>query len=223
VTTPHCGLLFNFTHLDNVRAILGQASLLCDTRVRSEGLLKTEAGHQGIKERRRTRPVTCDPGGVVADYVPFYFAARSPMMLKLRSGQVPTFTSDHRDLVYFLTTVDRILESGIPFVISDRNAAVAVADFSNDVTVLGDLTQTLPASTFVDWPLMNQTYWNNTAEYPDRMERRMAEFLVHDNVPLDLVTGIAVHSENQRAKMEHLFEDAGRPVGIELRPDWYYA
>ena len=42
--------------------------------------LTTEVGQPDIKLKRRHRVVPIDPGGVVADYVPFYFAARSPML-----------------------------------------------------------------------------------------------------------------------------------------------
>jgi len=162
MTTPRCGLLFHFTHVDNLPAILDAGALLSDTVVRTRGLLSNEAGDPEIKERRRRQPVTCPPGGVVADYVPFYFAARSPMMYKLYAGGVPSFTGDHRDLVYLVCDVGRIVAAGIPIAISDRNAAKALADFTNDPNILGDLTVEAPRSDFIDWPLMRATMWNNT-------------------------------------------------------------
>lgn len=59
-------------------------------------------------------------------------------MYKLWCGGVPSFTGDNHDLVYFVSHVDRMVTAGVPFAISDRNAANAWADFSNDVSVLGD-------------------------------------------------------------------------------------
>lgn len=223
MTTPRYGLLFHFTHMDNLPAILRSGALLSDSAVIAGGQLANEAGDLEIKERRRRRPVTCPPGGVVADYVPFYFAARSPMMLKLKSGQVPTFTGDHRDLVYLVTDVSTVVSGGVSFAISDRNAAVALAEFTDDITVLGDLGQSVPVSDFIDWPLMNQTYWHDTLEYPDRMERRMAEFLAHGQLQLDLLLGVAVHSKGQRATVEQMFATSGWPVKVAARPAWYYS
>jgi hypothetical protein len=223
MTTPRYGLLFHFTHLDNLPAILEHGGLLSDAVVQAQGLLSNEAGDWAIKERRRGRPVTCPPGGFVGDYVPFYFASRSPMMLKLKSGGVPTFTGDHRDLVYLVTDVTTVVAAGVRFAISDRNAAVALADFSNDIGVLGDLKQRLPESTFIDWPLMNKTYWHNTLEYPDRMERRMAEFLVHGQVPLAMLVGVAVQSDGRRTRVERLFATAGCGLRVVVRPGWYYS
>lgn len=222
MTTPRCGLLFHFTHVDNLPAVLDAGALLSDTVVVANGLLATEAGDPRIKERRRKTSVTCSPGGVVADYVPFYFAARSPMMLLLKSGRVATFTGDHRDLVYMVSEVHRIVDARLPFVISDRNAAAGLADFSNDVRVLGDLAAAPPQSEFVDWPVMNETWWYDTPEYPDRMERRMAEFLVHEKVALDLLLGVAVHSDAQKPRIARLFADAGRTTEVVARADWYY-
>ncbi|MGQ7112742.1 DarT ssDNA thymidine ADP-ribosyltransferase family protein, partial [Escherichia sp. TWPC-MK] len=37
----------------------------------------------GKQHRRSEMRVTCGPGGVVHDYVPFYFTKRSPMLLKV--------------------------------------------------------------------------------------------------------------------------------------------
>ena len=223
MTTPRCGLLFHFTHLDNLAAILREGALLSDTVVAERALLANEAGDPEIKERRRNQPVTCPPEGVVADYVPFYFAARSPMMYKLHRGGVPSFTGDHRDLVYFVSDVGRVVASGVPFAISDRNAAKAYAEFANDVTVLGDLATEAPRSGFIDWPLMRATQWSNTPEDGERMERRMAEFLVHGEVPFELLFGTAVSSEAHRAKVEQMFASAGCALQVAIRPHWYYS
>jgi hypothetical protein len=223
VTTSRFGLLFHFTHIDNLPAILEQGALYSDAAIRSAGRLANEAGDPAIKQRRRGQPVTCSPGGYVGDYVPFYFAARSPMMLKLKSGRVPTFTGDHRDLVYMVSDVSTIVAGGVAFAISDRNAAVAVAEFTNDASELGDLSQPHPQSAFIDWPLMQRTQWHDTPEYPDRMERRMAEFLVHDRVPLNLLLGAGVYSGDQKARVEQLFADWGCELPVVVKPDWYYS
>jgi len=223
MTTPRCGLLFHFTHVDNLPAILEAGALLSDSVVEAHGLLANEAGDPEIKERRRRQPVTCPPGGVVADYVPFYFAARSPMMYKLYAGGVPSFTGDHRNLVYFVSDVGHMVGAGVPFAISDRNAAKALADFTNDPNVLGDLAMEAPRSDFVDWPLMRATMWNNTLADGERMERRMAEFLVHGEVPFKLVRRVAVRSEAHKARVERLFGSAGVGMTLMVKPDWYYS
>ena len=223
MTTPRCGLLFHFTHLDNLPSVLEAGALLSDATVCARGLLSTEAGDPEIKDRRRKRAVTCSPGGYVADYVPFYFAARSPMMFKLYAGGVPSFTGDHRDLVYLVTSVDQIVASQVAFAISDRNAAKELAEFTSDLRALGDLTTEAPQSEFVDWPLMKARMWKNTRDDGERMERRMAEFLVHGEVPLDLMVGVAVRSEERKTRVEQAFDEAGVDLRVIVRSEWYYS
>ncbi len=222
MTTPPFGLLFHFTHVDNLRAVLHAGALLSDHAVSDKDLRINEAGDPAIKQRRRERVVTCPPGGMVANYVPFYFAPRSPMMHMLWKGHVPTFTGDHHDLVYLVSKVDRMIGAGVDFAISDRNAAMKLADFSNDAGVLGDLTADPPQSDFVNWPLMRAVMWKSTPDDPDRSERRMAEFLVHDRVPLDLIHEVAVYAETQKPKVERLFAEFGRTAKVVARSDWYY-
>lgn len=223
MTTPRCGLLFHFTHVDNLATVVAEGALLSDSAVEAQGCLTVEAGSPAIKSRRRQRLVPCGPRGAVGDYVPFYFAARSPMMYQIARGGVPTFAGDHRDLVYIVSDVEQAIQAGLRFVISDRNAAVAVADFKTDPAVLGELNTSAPRSEFIDWGLMQAQWWQDTAEAPDRMERRMAEFLVLDRFPLDLCLVVAVHSATQRDKVEQVFAGAGWSIPVEIQPSWYYA
>ncbi len=79
-----------------------------------------------------------------------------------------------------------------------------------------------PQSSFVDWPLMRSHMWNNTASDPERMERRMAEFLVYERFPLDCVGKLAVRSETHRARIERVFAGTHLADGVVVRPDFYY-
>jgi hypothetical protein len=74
----------------------------------------------------------------------------------------------------------------------------------------------------VDWPLMKKTMWNSTLEDPDRMRRRMAEFLVHERLPLELLAGIGVHSHRVRDSVVSLADEMGKNVKTAVRPAWYF-
>ena len=86
VPTP----LYHFTHVSHLASIV-KDGLVSDTDAVRTGALIVEVGHAGIKERRRGRMVPIGPGGAVSDYVPFYFAPRSPMMYAIHRGNVPTY------------------------------------------------------------------------------------------------------------------------------------
>ncbi|WP_312870290.1 type II toxin-antitoxin system toxin DNA ADP-ribosyl transferase DarT [Gordonia asplenii] len=182
----------HFTHIDHLATIV-EHGLLSDTDAQGGGHLTVEAGNPSIKEQRRRRPVVVEPYGIVADYAPFYFRSRSPMMYAIRHGNVPTFTGDCHDLIYLITTIEILHQHGLPMVFTDRNAALAHSKHSTAIDDLDDL---------VDWAVMYLDYWRNTEEDPDRKERRMAECLVHQRVPWDAIDGIAVYDDARRDTVE---------------------
>jgi len=212
VTTPRRGLLYHFTHLSNLASV-AENGIFSDTDVAETDRLAIEVGQQGIKAKRRLRKVPIAPGGVVADYVPFYFAARSLMLGSIHKGHVSSYSGGQEEVVYLVTDVERVVEAGLEFVFTDRNAALDVARFENDPTRVGAL---------VDWPLMEATMWNNTSEEPDRMERRMAEFLVHRHVAWDLILGVAAIDERRCRDAEAVLATVGVTIPVRPRQDWYF-
>ena len=153
------------------------------------------------------------PGGVVADYVPFYFAARSPMLYTINRGNVPAYQDGQDPLLYLVTDVARLQAAGCRFVFTDRNAYYQTATYAEDPADLDQL---------VDWPLMEATMWNNTAAEPDRMERRMAEFLVHGSVPFSAVMSVGVRSEATASAVTEVLGTFDDPPEVLVRPGWYY-
>ena len=88
--SPGRGLLFHFTHIDKLPGIVTENALVSDARTIAEGHLAVEAGDPSVKAKRRSMKVTQGPKGAPSDYVPFYFAPRSPMLYKISKGRVPT-------------------------------------------------------------------------------------------------------------------------------------
>lgn len=204
---------FHFTHVDNLRAI-ARDGLVCDAAAHIPGRLSTEVGDVGIKERRRRCTVGAGPGGVVADYVPFYFTPRGLMMLKIHSSQVPNYMGGQRELVYLCTTLERVEQLGLAWVASDRNAAKAVASFTSDLATLEH---------HVDWALATTSTFNRTPADPERPERHQAELLVHQRLPWEAVMFIGAHNADilnrVHAALGTLSEH--RP-GSDVRPGWYF-
>ena len=136
--------VLHFTHITHLPDIAAHG-LLSDTVAQARGLLTSEVGNREIKERRRARPVPIAPGGVVADYVPFYFAPRSPMMFVVDRGGVPEYSGGIDPLAYLVTTVERLVETECRVLTTDRNAVLGLARFRVGADELDDL---------VDWDLM---------------------------------------------------------------------
>ena len=69
---------------------------------------------------------------------------------------------------------------------------------------------------------MKATMWSSTVEDPDRMRRRMAEFLVHERLPMELVAGIGVYGSQMSACVASLTDTMGWDVKIGIRRGWYF-
>lgn len=211
VPTP----VLHFTPVEHLPTLI-ERGLLSDTAAQSEGVLTTEIGNPGIKDQRRQRAVSVAPGGAVADYVPFYFAPRSPMMFAISRGNVPSYTGGTARLIYLVSTLERLHELGHRPVITDRNAALAYTEFR--AFHPSDLVD----DDFVDWPLMGQQYWNNTSDEPQRVERRMAECLAPARVAWEAVLSIGTQSEIVAEEVRSILNAAGSAVPVHVRAAWYF-
>jgi hypothetical protein len=156
----------HFTHVTNLSGILTAACLQADSLVDRSSALRVEAGDLEVKARRKQRRVPLAPFGRVADYVPFYFAPRSPMLFALARGNVPTYSDGQDPLVYLVSSAEAIADAGQPCLFSDGNCASPLTQFFGDLGLLGSV---------IDWDLMTARMWANTSDDQDRMRRRMAE------------------------------------------------
>ena len=69
---------------------------------------------------------------------------------------------------------------------------------------------------------MQGKMWNNTTSEPDRMERRMAEFLVHRHVPWSAIVGIAAIDENRASQAATVLATVGVTTPVRMRKGWYF-
>ena len=144
--------IYHFTDVRNLDDILACAELRCHRTAPTT----VDVGNQSIKANRSRRRVDCGPAGMVGDYVPFYYAPRSPMLLNIKSGRVDGVSPDQRRIVYLVSSTEAIYSAGLPCVFSDGNAATT--HHARSATTADDL------ATHVDWPLMKQRLWHNTPE-----------------------------------------------------------
>ena len=136
------------------------------------------------------------------------------MLYSIHMNNVPTYTRGQDGVVYLVTDTNTIAEQGLPFVFTDRNAYYALAQYSDDLSSIDAL---------VDWPLMEGRNFFKTETEPDRPERRMAEFLVHQHVPWPAIRGIATRTDDRAREVASVFANLGaEPVPIRTRPGWYF-
>ncbi|MFF0723641.1 DUF4433 domain-containing protein [Streptomyces sp. NPDC004134] len=205
--------LFHFTHIRNLQGIFADKCLVSDTTMQLRGGVPVECGDRDIKAARRTRRVLVHPYGVPSDYVPFYFAPRSPMLYKINKGSVPTYQEGQTPLVYFVTTVDAAVATGQCCVFSDGNCAAEITRHFDQLDLLAEV---------VDWKVISARIWANTADDGDRMRRRMAEFLVHERLPLSAVCEVAAYDHAHAEQVSSVLRSASVDLPVSVRRTWYY-
>jgi|SRR5665213_1550796 len=204
--------VLHFTHVNHLASIV-EHGLVADSVAQAAGLLEVEVGNVGIKQARDDRAVPIAPFGAVAHYVPFYFAPRSPMMFAIERGNVSTYAGGCDDLVYLVTTAERLFEAGLLVLFTDRNAVLAVTSFASTLEEAEEL---------IDWPLMRERYWGNTSDDPDRRERRMAECLVYSKVPFEVFGGVVAKNQRCATLAQGTLDSLGLDTPVSVRPGWYF-
>jgi len=201
----------HFTHIDNLPHIVADAALRPDASVGDR--LLTEVGDRDIKAARRQHVVTCEPGGCPADYVPFYFAPRSPMLYRIARGGVAHYQDGQTSLVYLVTTIDEVSRAGPSWVFSNGNCGAPTTEYFNDLRML---------DTAVDWDLQEAVMWADSADEPNRATRRAAEFLVHRHVPWPVIRWLVVRTSATAAAVQGILDGVGSSQRVVVRPRWYY-
>lgn len=209
MSRPRPARIFHFTHIRNLPGIIANG-LRSDADCREDDATQVQIGASAIRQRRLTLTVDAGPGGCVGDYVPWYFAPRSPMMFTLGKNNYE-YRDGFDEVVYLECSVERILTMGLGWVATDRNAALAIAEFVDDPEAL---------ESHVTWSVMRRQYWGDHG--PDGKELRMAEFLVHRRVPWEAVQRIVVKKEATKEAVERLLEGQAHAPEVVVRRDWYF-
>lgn len=208
---PHPTRILHFTDGSNLDRIARDGQLRCTTDLRAAGASYRSIALPHIQDRRARTIVPCGPGGCLHDYIPFYFAPRSPMLFLIRQGGVTGVAARQEQLVYLVSTVEAVRAAALPFVLTDGHGTMALTDFFAAPDRLD----------MIDWPLMRATYWRDTAKDGDRKRRRQAELLVHRRMPWRLVDTIVVKTERAAAVGRRLARAVHVP-DVRVEPKWYF-
>lgn len=212
--------IYHITHIANLPAILQEDGLLCDAEAERRGLCAQSIAYDTIKERRKRRRVEnlkgqpVAAGGVLADYVPFYFCNRSPMLGAIHKGSVPAYQGGQRDVVYLVAQAEAVAAALPNWCFTDGHAVEAVTDFCSE---LKDLNR-------VDWNAVQTWRWGGRWRLadPDVTRRKQAEFLVHGRFPWSQLHSIGVLDQTMAAQVRAALAQAAHKPRVTTEPNWYY-
>lgn len=183
--------VYHFTHLENLPQIL-ETGLLSHNELTRLGKMHTSVAYDEIQGRRSNLAVTCGPGGVVHDYVPFYFCKRSSMLFAVVNNKI----ADQFFIIYLRFPIT-IMED-CPCVFTDTAANTSTSpNFYNRPEDLDNL----------NWEAIDSQKWSLGSV--ELNHQRMAELLVHKNIGMDKISRIIVWNESIRERVLKIYEKAG--------------
>ena len=207
---PEKALIFRIVHVENVPWILDHG-LHCRTSPEQDPAY-INIGNRDLIGHRAQRQVPIAPGGVLSDYVPFYFTPFSPMMLNIKTGYGGITPRNNRDIVIFVSSIHRLAELGLPFVFTNQHAYTVDAEFFSRIE---DLHR-------VDWSLLQSRNFKTDDADPGKSSRYQAEALVHRHVPLAALSGIGCRNEEVRQRLQSMVESCGLSLSVKSTPTWYF-
>jgi hypothetical protein len=208
VLTPEKALIFRITHRDNVPWILDHGLHCASSATRDPNFIAI--GKPDLIERRTEKQVPIPPGGVLADYVPFYFAPTTPMLYNILTGRAVT-KRDGREIVFLVSSLPALIEHHVDFVFTDRHAALATAQHFRDLAEVHRLP----------WSELRARDFHKDPDDPDRFERYQAEALAFQLVPISAISAIACYAEDVRALLDREIERRRLTVKVVVRAGWY--
>ncbi|MGP1834164.1 type II toxin-antitoxin system toxin DNA ADP-ribosyl transferase DarT [Shewanella frigidimarina] len=225
MTMPRPVRLFHITALDNLTMICQQGELTSKTKGASLGIQYHNIAHTGAQSTRAQKSVINPPGGSVHEFVPFYFAPRSPMLSAIHHGRVTGCHYAQTDIIHFELTIETALRQGLKdFVFYDRNATKAYSQAYTDLTLLHSVIdwQTLTEAPTLDGFCKYFMDVHDNPRYVDRMEKRQAEFLIKKQVPISWITRIGVANEIKAQQVHAILQQNKINLPVVIMKNWYF-
>lgn len=207
--------IVRFTHIDNLPVYLRRGCIHAPNCVPDDGLIYRTIHNEEIQSVRHRTEIPCGPGGVIHDYVPFYFGYLSPMLFQLHTGQVQGYSEGQRPLIYLISTIQKMKELKNSFVFSDGHGIARITNWYDNLERLHT----------VDWQIVNERYWADDHEKDmDRQRRKQAEFLVYRSCSWSAVLGIAVIDSSTKIQVENILQQFPTELRcpVYIKPNWYY-
>ncbi len=207
---PQPTYIYRIAHYSNLEFILHNGLCCPNHEIRDPNYMNI--GHRTLIDSRGLREVPIAPFGVLNDYVPFYFTKKSPMLYVISKHNVPDYTGGQGEIIYLVSSAQDVAQANIPFVFTNRHSKIGYAEFRNN---LKDLS-------IIDWDVIKGERWNNTPTEYDRQEKKQAEFLVHQRMPIELVRGIACFNDKIFHIIQQTLLENNKTIPVRKMPSWYY-
>jgi hypothetical protein len=182
--------VFHFTSIHNLDSII-KNGLLCTNQKEGQGIRHKNIANITIQNRRSKMKVTCGKGGVVHDYVPFYFTSKNPMLL----GVLNKKNTDQPFIIYLCIKIERLEKEDAVFTDASANTDIP-PQFYSDTMCLDKL----------DWNLIDSQKWSFTDE---ERHKKMAEAMVFNKIDIKEIDAIVVYNKWMAENVNKIFAKNG--------------
>jgi ssDNA thymidine ADP-ribosyltransferase DarT-like protein len=203
--------IYHIVHVDNLASIVADGCLWPDSvMVTRRGA--AVIGNNEIKADRLRLPVSCNRETTVGEYVPFYFCPRSVMLYVISRRNHPNvaYKDGQEPVVHLMADLKEVVgwanANQKHWAFTDINAASRAADFYSDLKSLNEL----------HWDAIETSNWVSCRDH------KMAEFLLCEKFPWELIRGVGVHSERIGARVMQAFGKAEHRPPVRVKREWYY-
>ena len=230
--------IFRMTHYRNIEQQMIDGFLY--SRNNLNGKARYSICYDEIVNRRGTEQFTPDLENL-NEFVPFYFSPATAMSFTISQGNVifksPNGGSlgpgSNEHIVFYVCDPLQVHELGLKYWFTDIacNSGI-LPEFQNNIALL---EEHISWDLFDDNPKMahiREIGYNGVCswfhdrdkpeKYQNRKKKRMAEFLVRDYFPIDLVKCIVTKSDRIRTEVEHWVDVNERNIDVLTKPGCFF-
>jgi hypothetical protein len=216
-SAPEDVRLWHLTHVRNLPSIIASGALFPFSG--ADAAPTVDIARADIRQQRSLTPVPAFGDRRITDFVPFYLGPRPPMLLTIAQNarlrpardtdRRPGYPGGQDSLVYLITTLGAVTESGLDWCLYDGHAT---DPFTRCLTG--------PAATSgIDWRVLAAPDVANSLADGDRKRRRSAEALVGPRLPASLILEIVARTDETASSAATA---APSPVPVTVNPDLYF-
>lgn len=209
ILTVENSYIFRITHRDNLGHLL-RHGIHCRSSSQVDPRY-VEIGNPDIIGRRHSRSVPVPQGGMLSDYVPFYFTPCTPMLYNIVSGYQGMRQRQRAEIAIIVSSLPRLDENEVSYVVADRNASLMHAKISSDRALV----------TAMPWDQWRARDFRRDPNDPSRMEKYQAEALVHRHLPVAAIMAIITYDRTVQDLVTQEVSNAAVQVSVSVRSDWY--
>ena len=130
------------------------------------------------------------------------------MLYQIAKGYEDIIKYPQEDIIYLISSFDRVKSNNLIYFFTDGNARsetttsyVSESDFA-----------------LLDWEAIYSTYWKSDESDLLRKQKKQAEFLIKDRVPVNSMDYIGVFNNAAKQNVLHLLEELNLSIPIKVSP-----